>query len=89
MRSGLASASRNPGVGLRFKRKGAVPVLQVEVEEKDTAVLPIGEKPREVGLRRCCADTASRADDGNHFAELPTYRAALRPLGCRRQGLCQ
>ena len=69
--------------------EGTVAVLQVEVEEKDAAVLPIGQMPCQVYSQRCCADTASGTNGSNYFSELSDYRLPPGRSGRRQQSLRQ
>ena len=69
--------------------RGHIAILQVEVEEKHSAALPIGQVPCQVYREGCCADAASGADGSNHLSQLPDYRLSLGRAGRRRQRLCQ
>ena len=62
-----------------IERQRAIAALQVKVEERDAAVLAIGEIPGEVGRDRRRADAAPRADQRDEFREAMADRSARLP----------
>ena len=63
---------------LQIQRQRAIAVLQVEIDERDAPVLPVGEMPGETGRDRRRADAAARPDAGDQLAEPCWLSAVLR-----------
>ena len=86
----IAERLAQPGVRLDVEHQRAIAVLQVEVDERNPAALPVGEVPGRVDRQRRRADAAARPDEGDQGSELSMDQARIAGMGpAARQRLGQ